>query len=94
MSRFESESPRAQDPAFANDGESFRVARQIFEGLVGTKPGTADPAPLLAAMQAAIRKDLNPLFKIQRVEPVPALPRTASNKVMRRLLRSQPGGQP
>lgn len=36
------------DPAFANDGETFRVARQIFEGLVGTEPGTADPAPLLA----------------------------------------------
>jgi len=40
--------PASLDPAFANDGESFRVARQIFEGLVGTKPGTADPAPLLA----------------------------------------------
>ncbi|MET0813444.1 MAG: ABC transporter substrate-binding protein [Microbacterium sp.] len=36
------------DPAMANDGETFRVSRQIFEGLVGTEPGTADPAPLLA----------------------------------------------
>jgi peptide/nickel transport system substrate-binding protein len=36
------------DPAFASDGESFRVARQMFEGLVGVEPGTADPAPLLA----------------------------------------------
>ncbi|WP_439593649.1 ABC transporter substrate-binding protein [Microbacterium sp.] len=36
------------DPAFASDGESFRVSRQIFEGLVGVEPGTADPAPLLA----------------------------------------------
>lgn len=43
-----SSDPASLDPAFANDGESFRVARQIFEGLVGTKPGTADPAPLLA----------------------------------------------
>jgi peptide/nickel transport system substrate-binding protein len=40
--------PSGLDPALANDGESFRPARQIFEGLVGTKPGTADPAPLLA----------------------------------------------
>ncbi|WP_298459957.1 ABC transporter substrate-binding protein [uncultured Cellulomonas sp.] len=40
--------PAGLDPAFVNDGESFRVARQIFEGLVGTVPGTADPAPLLA----------------------------------------------
>lgn len=40
--------PKLLDPAFGSDGETFRVARQIFEGLVGTKPGTADPAPLLA----------------------------------------------
>jgi len=43
-----SSDPASLDPAFAQDGESFRVSRQIFEGLVGTKPGTADPAPLLA----------------------------------------------
>ncbi len=43
-----SNDPVALDPAFTYDGESFRVARQIFEGLVGTKPGTPDPAPLLA----------------------------------------------
>ncbi len=36
------------DPAFASDGESFRVSRQLFEGLVGVEAGTADPAPLLA----------------------------------------------
>ncbi|MDR2254458.1 MAG: ABC transporter substrate-binding protein [Arthrobacter sp.] len=43
-----SSDPTSLDPATASDGESFRVARQVFEGLVGTKPGTADPAPLLA----------------------------------------------
>lgn len=43
-----SSDPKTLDPAFASDGESFRVSRQIMEGLVGTKPGTADPAPLLA----------------------------------------------
>ncbi|HEX5511010.1 MAG TPA: hypothetical protein VFX41_04805, partial [Actinomycetales bacterium] len=43
-----SSDPVMLDPAFASDGETFRVARNIFEGLVGTKPGTADPAPLLA----------------------------------------------
>ena len=43
-----SEEPKLLDPAFASDGETFRVARQIFEGLVGTEPGTPDPAPLLA----------------------------------------------
>jgi len=43
-----SSDPASLDPAFASDGESFRVARQIFEGLVGVEAGTADPAPLLA----------------------------------------------
>ncbi|HRO30790.1 ABC transporter substrate-binding protein [Citricoccus sp.] len=43
-----SSDPKSLDPAFANDGETFRVSRQIFEGLVGTEPGTPDPAPLLA----------------------------------------------
>lgn len=43
-----SSDPKSLDPAFANDGESFRVSRQIFEGLVGVEAGTADPAPLLA----------------------------------------------
>ncbi|WP_311258870.1 ABC transporter substrate-binding protein [Microbacterium sp. WCS2018Hpa-9] len=43
-----SSDPASLDPAFAQDGESFRVSRQMFEGLVGTEPGTADPAPLLA----------------------------------------------
>jgi peptide/nickel transport system substrate-binding protein len=40
--------PTSLDPAFATDGESLRVARQIFEGLVGVEAGTADPAPGLA----------------------------------------------
>ncbi|WP_373278150.1 ABC transporter substrate-binding protein [Zhihengliuella halotolerans] len=40
--------PASLDPAFASDGESFRVSRQIFEGLVGVEAGTPDPEPLLA----------------------------------------------
>jgi acetyl-CoA synthetase len=40
-------------------------------------------------MQSAIRRELNPLFKVQRLEFVDALPRTASNKVMRRMLRGK-----
>lgn len=48
---------------------------------------------LLPALQAAIKRDLNPLFKIYDLVIVPALPRTASNKVMRRELRQQYGGK-
>lgn len=36
------------DPAYVNDGESFRPIRQIFEGLVTTKQGGTDVVPVLA----------------------------------------------
>ncbi|KAG6587638.1 putative acyl-activating enzyme 17, peroxisomal, partial [Cucurbita argyrosperma subsp. sororia] len=42
---------------------------------------------------AAIGKNLNPLFKVHRVVPYPSLPRTATNKVMRRILRQQLAAQ-
>jgi acetyl-CoA synthetase len=42
-----------------------------------------------AVMQQAIREQLNPLFRIHEVVPVGSLPRTASNKVMRRELRAR-----
>lgn len=45
--------------------------------------------PLRENLQQAIRRRLNPLFKIARVVLIDALPRTASNKIMRRLLRQQ-----
>ncbi len=40
--------PSMFDPLYATDGETFRVARQINEGLIRFKPGTADPEPALA----------------------------------------------
>lgn len=43
-----SSDPQGLDPTFAQDGETFRVARNIFEGLIGVESGSADPAPLLA----------------------------------------------
>ncbi len=42
-------------------------------------------------MQQVLRGELNPLFKIHKVVVVEALPRTASNKVMRRVLREMHG---
>jgi len=48
-----------------------------------------DKERLASAMQSAIKRDLNPLFKIHDVVLVDALPRTASNKVMRRELRDR-----
>ncbi|WP_018156762.1 ABC transporter substrate-binding protein [Demetria terragena] len=40
--------PATFDPFYASDGETFRITRQITEGLVGFKPGTPDLAPELA----------------------------------------------
>ena len=45
------------------------------------------PMSLEAEFQTLIRDRLNPLFRIHDVRVVDALPRTASNKVMRRVLR-------
>ncbi len=44
---------------------------------------------LKSDFQKAIAQQLNPLFKIHDVVLIDALPRTASNKVMRRVLRDQ-----
>ncbi len=40
--------PKMFDPAFASDGETFRVARQIYEGLLGNQLGGTEPVPALA----------------------------------------------
>lgn len=48
-----------------------------------------DPEALRLILQKRIAEHLNPLFKVQRVVVLDALPRTASNKVMRRVLRDR-----
>jgi acetyl-CoA synthetase len=48
-----------------------------------------DKSALAAALQTAIKRDLNPLFRIHDIVVADALPRTASNKVMRRVIREQ-----
>ena len=44
---------------------------------------------LLTAMNSQVKKRLNPLFKVHKLVMIEALPRTASNKVMRRKLRDR-----
>ncbi|MFC2075436.1 AMP-binding protein, partial [Bdellovibrionota bacterium] len=54
------------------------------------KPNTnAEKETLKKSMQKEIKEHLNPLFKIHDIVLVDTLPRTASNKVMRRVLRSK-----
>jgi peptide/nickel transport system substrate-binding protein len=40
--------PTYLDPALVSDGESFRITKQIFEGLVDLKAGTTNVIPALA----------------------------------------------
>jgi acetyl-CoA synthetase len=48
-----------------------------------------DPADLRAELGRLLSRRLNPLFKIHDVVAVDTLPRTASNKLMRRELRAR-----
>ncbi|KAF5818081.1 putative acetate--CoA ligase [Helianthus annuus] len=44
---------------------------------------------LKQSLNKALQKNLNPLFKVSDVVPIASLPRTATNKVMRRVLRQK-----
>ncbi|TXG51545.1 hypothetical protein EZV62_024069 [Acer yangbiense] len=49
----------------------------------------SDLNQLMASFNSAVQKKLNPLFRVTHIVPLPSLPRTATNKVMRRVLRQQ-----
>lgn len=59
----------------------------IYAVLRSQKAGKSEE--LLPQLQTAIKSKLNPLFKISDLKLVSTLPRTASNKVMRRVLRAE-----
>ena len=40
--------PLGLDPALVSDIESYRITRQVLEGLVGVDQTTGQPTPLLA----------------------------------------------
>lgn len=62
---------------------------QLVVYVIPTTGDSLDKQELLTAMQLAIRQELNPLFKIHDIVLIDTMPRTASNKVMRRVLRDQ-----
>lgn len=66
-----------------NGGPSLLVIYAVL------KAKEANLEQLKIDMQSAIKQYLNPLFKIHDVVIVDQLPRTASNKVMRRVLRDE-----
>ncbi|KAK9273517.1 hypothetical protein L1049_018327 [Liquidambar formosana] len=49
----------------------------------------SEPNELKIKFSKAIQRNLNPLFKVAFVKIVPEFPRTASNKLLRRVLRDQ-----
>ena len=75
--------------------ESAAVAYQpLGEGadslvVFAVTQAAADKDKLMKELSTKIRKELNPLFKIYDLILIDQLPRTASNKLMRRSLRDQ-----
>ena len=61
----------------------------VIYAVPATSEGVSTKQELHAALQTALSAHLNPLFRIHDVVIVDALPRTASNKIMRRLLRAR-----
>ncbi|KAE8808679.1 putative acyl-activating enzyme 18, peroxisomal [Hordeum vulgare] len=53
------------------------------------RSATCDTNLLKSKFQRAIQRNLNPLFRVSYVKVVPEFPRTASNKLLRRVLRDQ-----
>ena len=60
-----SSDPVMLDPAMASDGETFRIARQIFEGLVSVAPGSTELVPLLATEWSSSDDGLSHTFKLK-----------------------------
>jgi len=73
--------------AIAVSDESGGPSRLVVYAVTGELGG--DLELLKTEFQKTIREKLNPLFKIQAIVVIESLPRTASNKVMRRVLRKQ-----
>lgn len=58
--------PEMFDPLYGTDGETFRPARMMYEGLVRSKPGTADLEPQLAESYTSSEDGLTWTFKIRK----------------------------
>ena len=58
--------PKLFDPFYATDGETFRVTRQIHQGLLGVKEGSADVQPELAESWTPSEDGLTWTFKLKQ----------------------------
>ena len=69
--------------------QPFVGPERLVAFVVPSTAADASEATLLDELEQLIRSRLNPLFKLSEIVFVDALPRTASNKVMRRALRER-----
>ncbi len=58
--------PTYLDPALVSDGESFRITKQVFEGLVELKPGSTKLVPALATRWKVGRDGKTWTFNLRR----------------------------
>lgn len=72
--------------AIAHDPPGGGPSRLVLVVVVDPAAGAT---PTREGLQRAIRTTLNPLFKVSDLWVIDTLPRTASNKVMRRVLRAR-----
>ncbi|KAG8496641.1 hypothetical protein CXB51_007840 [Gossypium anomalum] len=70
----------------ADGGPEHLVIAVVFKD---PDNSTSDLNKLRISFNSAVQRNLNPLFKVSHVVALPSLPRTATNKVMRRVLRQQ-----
>jgi acetyl-CoA synthetase len=73
--------------AIAASGKDGGPSQLVIHAVVTTDTVCIDS--LRTKFQAAIKQHLNPLFRVHRVILVDSLPRTASNKLIRRTLRDR-----
>ncbi len=72
--------------AYSDGGPDELVMFVVLESDEDTLPTQSS---LQKEMNQKLKSELNPLFKVSRVRLIDSMPRTASNKVMRRKLRDQ-----
>ncbi len=74
--------------AIAVETEEGGPSRLVICAVPKEDPSKVDRSFLIERFQRIIKDQLNPLFKIYDVVLMESLPRTASNKIMRRILRA------
>ncbi len=94
---FEIESALLEHEAVAESaavGKPDPVNMEVVKAFVALKPGYEATSDLELQIMNFIRKKLSPLAMPQEIEFVPALPKTRSGKILRRMLRAKEWGEP